>query len=162
PTLALVVAMALSSPLVADALAAPRSTAPRVGTPQALSRGVSWTTRDIMAEEARHASEAVAEEEELENEHRMPDRTHLPIDPLALRQASVPPMPLDQLTYHPPKAIGFAPFAPQTLGVNFTAATLSGTNPTSAFPPDDDGAIGPTQYVIAVNGRLVSFNKTTG
>ena len=53
--------------------------------------------------------------------------------------------------------------SPQTVGVNFTGATLQGiNNPTNAFPPDCDGAVGPTQYVVGVNGRIVTFNKTTG
>lgn len=55
------------------------------------------------------------------------------------------------------------PFTPQTLGsVNFTGATLIGINPTSAFPPDSMGAAGPAQYVVMVNGRIVTFNKATG
>src|SRR5207249_9704827 len=44
----------------------------------------------------------------------------------------------------------------------FRAATLGSFNPTNSFPPDCDGAVGPTQYIVAVNGRIVSFNKTTG
>ena len=54
------------------------------------------------------------------------------------------------------------PLAPQTVGTSFTAATLSGTNPTLSFPPDNMGAVGPTQFVAFENGRLVTFNKTTG
>lgn len=53
-------------------------------------------------------------------------------------------------------------YASYTLGTNFTGATLLGTNPTLAFPPDSMGTVGPTQYIVAVNGRIVSFNKTTG
>ncbi|MEO6119306.1 MAG: hypothetical protein ABIP12_01345, partial [Terriglobales bacterium] len=53
-------------------------------------------------------------------------------------------------------------YASYTIGTSFTGATLSGTNPTFAFPPDSMGAVGPTQYIVAVNGRIVSFNKTTG
>src|SRR5208283_4422118 len=49
--------------------------------------------------------------------------------------------------------------SPQPLGINFTVATLSDTY---AFPPDDMGAVGPTQFVTAVNGRIRSFNKSTG
>ena len=52
-----------------------------------------------------------------------------------------------------------APFAPQTIGTNFTGATLSDTR---AFPPDSMGAVGPAQFVVFVNGRLRTFNKTTG
>jgi hypothetical protein len=49
--------------------------------------------------------------------------------------------------------------APQTLGISFTGATLSDAG---AFPPDVMGAVGPTQYVVFVNGRVRTFNKTTG
>ena len=45
------------------------------------------------------------------------------------------------------------------LSTSFTGATLAET---SSFPPDDMGAVGPTQYIVAVNGRIKSFNKTTG
>ncbi len=63
----------------------------------------------------------------------------------------------------PPLADGAEPpstRAPQTVGPpNFTAAVLSDT---SAFPPDTMGAVGPTQFIAALNGRIRSFNKTTG
>src|SRR5439155_7366203 len=52
-----------------------------------------------------------------------------------------------------------APSSPQTLGTNFTGATLADTG---AFPPDSMGDVGPTQYIVAVNGRIRSFNKSTG
>jgi hypothetical protein len=52
------------------------------------------------------------------------------------------------------------PFTPQTIGsVNFTGATLADAN---AFPPDSMGAAGPTQFIVAINGRIRSFNKNTG
>ncbi len=47
----------------------------------------------------------------------------------------------------------------QSAGLGFTAATLADTQ---AFPPDSMGAIGPSQFVLAVNGRIRSFNKQTG
>ncbi len=50
--------------------------------------------------------------------------------------------------------------APQTLGTQFDGAT--GPTETGAFPPDTMGAVGPTQVVIFLNGRLRTFNKTTG
>jgi hypothetical protein len=49
--------------------------------------------------------------------------------------------------------------APQTLGVNFLGANLADSN---AFPPDTMGAVGPTQFLVGVNGRLRSFDKATG
>jgi len=65
----------------------------------------------------------------------------------------------------PPAAKAFAAPVPkpglkaQTLSTNFLGATLADTN---AFPPDSMGAIGPTQFLVGVNGRLRTFNKTTG
>ena len=50
--------------------------------------------------------------------------------------------------------------APQTLGTQFDGAI--GPAETGAFPPDTMGAVGPTQVVIFLNGRLRTFNKTTG
>lgn len=47
----------------------------------------------------------------------------------------------------------------QSTSVNFTAVTL---NDTLAFPPDSMGAVGPAQVIVAVNGRIRSFNKNTG
>jgi hypothetical protein len=47
----------------------------------------------------------------------------------------------------------------QTVATSFTGATL---NDTRAFPPDSMGAVGPSQYIVAVNGRIRSFNKSTG
>ena len=51
------------------------------------------------------------------------------------------------------------PSAPQTLGVSFLAATSAETN---AFPPDTMGAAGPTQFLVALNGRIRTFLKSSG
>jgi len=56
--------------------------------------------------------------------------------------------------------LNIAPSAPQTLGTQFDGAT--GPAETAAFPPDTTGAVGPTQYFVFLNGRLRTFNKTTG
>jgi hypothetical protein len=49
--------------------------------------------------------------------------------------------------------------APQTLGVSFLGATLADTN---SFPPDTMGAAGPTQFLVGVNGRIRTFDKSSG
>jgi hypothetical protein len=49
--------------------------------------------------------------------------------------------------------------APQTIGITFTGSTLADAG---AFPPDVMGDVGPTQYVVFLNGRIRTFNKTTG
>jgi hypothetical protein len=50
--------------------------------------------------------------------------------------------------------------AAQTLGIQFDGAT--GPTETNAFPPDTMGVAGPTQFTIFLNGRIRTFNKTTG
>jgi hypothetical protein len=49
--------------------------------------------------------------------------------------------------------------SPQATALSFTGATWGDTG---AFPPDSMGAVGPAQYIVAVNGRIRSFNKQTG
>ncbi len=51
------------------------------------------------------------------------------------------------------------PNTPQVADVSFLGATLADTH---AFPPDTMGAAGPAQYIVAVNGRIRSFNKSSG
>ena len=53
-----------------------------------------------------------------------------------------------------------SPAAPQTVALNFD--TVVGPTETGAFPPDTMGAAGPTQFVLFINGRLKTFDKTTG
>jgi hypothetical protein len=52
-----------------------------------------------------------------------------------------------------------APAAAQSLGVGFLGADLADSG---SFPPDTSGAVGPTQFLVGVNGRLRTFDKTTG
>jgi hypothetical protein len=52
-----------------------------------------------------------------------------------------------------------ASHAPQTIGLNFTAATLGDTG---AIPPDSMGAVGPVQFVVFVNGLIRTFDKSSG
>ena len=53
-----------------------------------------------------------------------------------------------------------ASFSPQSIGTSFTGATVADTP--GFVPPDSMGAVGPTQFIVTVNGRLRSFSKTTG
>lgn len=117
--------------------------------------GVVETVAEIMARELS-SSPIFPKVKESETEKIWPDRSNLPQNPES-----------QSLTYWPPEQDNIIPSlpesdSPQALGVNFTAATLFGANPTLAFPPDCMGAVGPTQYIVAVNGRIVTFNKTTG
>ncbi len=79
-----------------------------------------------------------------------PNRENLPQAPGALELSQWPPQEI------PPENFSYAP---QTLGISFTGAILADAG---AFPPDVMGDVGPTQYVVFVNGRIRTFNKTTG
>src|SRR5262249_37504438 len=51
------------------------------------------------------------------------------------------------------------PFNPQQLGTDVLGAQSSDSG---FIPPDTMAAVGPTQFIVHVNGRIRSFNKTTG
>lgn len=136
---------------VAVAAAAPT----RVGAPFFGSVGLKESTSAIMARDASHP--LVALEPTLVPELEGPDRQRL------RQNAASPAVTTFPRVARPLAARRSAtPLTAQTVGTNFTAATLLGVNPTMAFPPDCMGAAGPTQYVVMVNNRIVSFNKTTG
>jgi hypothetical protein len=66
-----------------------------------------------------------------------------------------------------PGAAPRAPRSPQPAGtraafvspLNFAGPSLTDSG---AFPPDTQGAVGPTQFVVAINGRFRTYSKTTG
>lgn len=115
--------------------------------------GISLTVEQIMAQEAARGSEPVWRIGRKPPRIR-PDRGSLPQNPESKETPQWPAAGSSESR--------LPTEAPQTLGVSFTGATLAGTNPTFSFPPDVMGDVGPTQYIVAVNGRIVSFNKTTG
>jgi len=57
------------------------------------------------------------------------------------------------------QAVDAAGATAQTVDTTFLGATLADT---LAYPPDSMGAVGPSQFIVAVNGRVRSFNKSTG
>ena len=155
-----IAACLFTAPLVAGA--SDRHDIERVGVPQIGARGVARSTMDIMFEESMHNADSKGNPR-LMNELEGPERAGLPVNPASPRVASVPAMPVEQMVYTPAqKGVPMHEFSPQTLGTNVTVATLSGTFATSSFPPDCNGAIGPTQFIVAVNGRIATYNKTTG
>ena len=125
------------------------------------SVGVARRVSDVMRAQAVVDASGERKErdrEEKQNEHERVDRSHLPQNPSSPFVSQ-----FGDLSRQPRTSLGTEEvMSPQTIGLSFTGATLSGTNPTSSYPPDCMGAVGPTQYVVFVNGRLVTFNKTTG
>jgi hypothetical protein len=86
----------------------------------------------------------------------MPDRANRPQDANALPVAQWPRKALKSSTHTQAPT----PSAPQTVSTNFDAATGDPSN--GPFPPDTMGAAGPSQFFLFINGRLKTFNKTSG
>ena len=118
------------------------------------SMGFEVPVSEIMGREQKYGPLQSLRIPTKEDEHEGPDRSNLPQNPKSPLTSQYPPKKdngqQDQTQ------------SPQTTGVNFNGANLTGTNPTGSFPPDDMGEVGPTQYIVHVNGRIVSYAKSTG
>ena len=135
-----------------------------VGVPSVGAVGIQKTSVEIMSDQS--AAPVFERAPRLMVERELPDRSHRPQNPNALPVVSTPtmvksPAPKRQrgIISLSPTEVVTSPAAPQTISTSFTGATLADT---SAFPPDSMGAVGPSQFVVFVNGRLRTFNKTTG
>jgi hypothetical protein len=122
------------------------------GKPWIGAGGVQRTTADIMADPAAaKVPSAITQKRKT-----FRDRKHLPQDSRALSIASWPHLNSTQTTQSVEPVFS----SPQTVGTTFDAATGNSTN--GPFPPDTMGAVGPTQFVLFINGLLKTFSKTTG
>lgn len=122
------------------------------GTPWTGAPGITQTVAEIMAREKSAAVSGVRTPHPMKPLGRA-DRRGLVQNPSAPAAPQVAPGAGARIHER-------GPFAPQTLGTNFD--TVTGPNETGAFPPDTMGAVGPSQFVLAINGRIRTFNKTTG
>src|SRR5437667_69881 len=52
------------------------------------------------------------------------------------------------------------PLGPQVVGTNFKAISLLSPHESQFIPPDTVGDVGPTQILVAANGRIKVFDKT--
>ena len=120
-----------------------------VGVPWTGAPGITETVADIMARDWAMAIQGTGQM------HTKPmfraNRSGLPQNPDSPATT--------EMTTRTATARNRGPFTPQTIGTTFLGATLADTG---AFPPDTMGAVGPSQFIVAVNGRIRSFNKTTG
>jgi hypothetical protein len=120
--------------------------------------GVERTTAEIMLSQS--FAPEVLREPRLMKEHELPNRKGRPQDPNSKAAASSPSAVTKGVRGVSTIANDTTGTnAPQTVGTQFTGATLADTG---AFPPDSMGTVGPTQFVVFVNGRIRTFNKTTG
>lgn len=120
------------------------------------NKGFRETMEEIMSRQRVQPPQTeIKDNEEEEEELVRPDRSKLPQNPESKNESSYPP------NANRNNQNGETD-NPQAVSTNWTAATVLGLNPTLSLPADNMGAVGPTQYIVAVNGRMVSFNKTTG
>jgi FlgD Ig-like domain len=159
PAALLALLVLLVNPLssVRQALAQSDANTVMRGFPSVGMRGIPRTTADIMFETDMVGGLPHVMQDKVEHDFEE-IRANIKNNPNSPAVASIPARAPHELVRMPDKQGGGA-FSPQSVGVNFTAATLATTG---SFPPDNDGAVGPTQYICAVNGRIISFNKTTG
>jgi subtilisin-like proprotein convertase family protein len=138
-----------------------------LGQPWAGAVPVSETTAEIMQRERLNATRLQRKARPEEREFEPPDRRGLPQNPAALPGGQWPPReaPVEQPSNERanPASTARIPqapeIAPQAVTLNFTAGTL---NDSGAFPPDAMGAVGPSQFLLAINGRIRVFDKQTG
>jgi hypothetical protein len=126
------------------AAAVPPAAAQTPGLQLPTQAGKTETTASIME---RQAAKTVPYKK-LRRGLQEPDRSQLPQNPAALEASR---FPQDAPLKAAPGALAI-----HTTGLSFDGATLTDTG---AFPPDSMGAVGPTQFVTFVNGRIRSFTK---
>ncbi len=105
--------------------------------------GIQESTTSIQQRQAVSGPRAPRPEHEV----RYPDRSGLPQAPGAPAVSSFPAAR--------PGSSGPSPNI-HTTGLAFDGPTLADTG---AFPPDTMGAVGPTQFISFLNGRIRSFTK---
>jgi hypothetical protein len=154
-----VVAVAL---LGSRASAVERKDIQTLGVPFVGSVGVQRTNADILAEEKRHEGEPIQADPIWRNEFEFERGRNLRREPGIAARRVDPAMPVNKLIYTPPGSRTDPTSSARRIGPQLHRRDTLRCEPTNAFPPDCDGAIGPTQYVVGVNGRIVSFNKFTG
>ncbi|WP_199222695.1 InlB B-repeat-containing protein, partial [Dokdonella fugitiva] len=129
----------------ATVYAAPEPASDIQGVRMPTAAGVTHTSAELMQIEAtrpqRHGPRPRREHEAFERDNLQPN----PEAPAVSRYPSSAASEPDR-----------GPRAIHTPSTSFDGATLTDTG---AFPPDSMGTVGPSQYVVAVNGRIRSFTK---
>ena len=120
------------------------------GVPWTGQPGITETVAEIMARERLAPKAAVtrprATKPEIELRKLLPPKRS-PAGP----SAAVSRWPILQRALATP-----LPYNPQTVGTSFLGAQLSESN---FIPPDSMGDVGPTQILVAINGRIKVFDK---
>jgi len=126
------------------------------GIPWAGEPGVTLTVAQLMAREKARPRAAEGHARQIK-----------PRPPLPLKTATDPSSP-ETARWPAPEETGTAelapaPYLPQAIGVNFRGVSRAGPPAESfAIPPDSMGAVGPSQILVATNGRVKVFDKSGG
>lgn len=123
-----------------------------VGIPWVGEPGIEETVSDIMVRERALAPLRDSRVKEPRPELHQ-NRRGLPQNPLSPSVSHWPERAGEELTAD---RSAEALKLPQTTGVSFVGATLAET---SSLPPDSMGDIGPTQFLVGVNGRIKVFDR---
>ena len=134
------------------------SSGEQMSSPKHHAESTSEIMKRAKAFDAAHTTRPLRMKREKENEERKEEIRNHPNSPNVDRWPPEPATPKTGNT-DGPQLRSTGPLTPQTIGTGFTGATLADT---AAYPPDTMGAVGPTQFIVAVNGRIRTFNKTTG
>jgi PKD repeat protein len=110
--------------------------------------GIAETVGQIMERESKNPNQKPKNQRE--GHHHEEEEEPLLDNPLAPR---VPQWPYDGSEQPTDRS----PLTPQILGVSFQTASLSES---TYIPPDSMGAVGPTQILGIVNGKIKIFSKT--
>jgi uncharacterized repeat protein (TIGR01451 family) len=120
----------------------------KVGVPWTGQSGITETVAEIMARERLapkvDATRPRPSKPEVEFRREQPLR----------QNPSAPAMPRWPMIG--PRLVAPRPYNPQTVGTSFLGAQLSESG---FIPPDSMGDVGPTQILVAINGRIKVFDK---
>jgi hypothetical protein len=126
------------------------SAQPAAGVPWTGAAGITQTVSDIMEREKRAPAIYFGQPRETKSWEFDMTRLARRHDPLAPAVSRWPPPG----SFSSPSE----PAIPQTVGASFLGASISDT--IGYVPPDSMGAVGPTQALVIVNGRIRVFSKT--
>lgn len=153
--------MAHLSTLIAVVAAAQVQTLPveisnrgaQVGQPWTGAVGITRTVAELQEREYAIPPEERAAPIDDDRHEQSVDRTGLKQNPFSPAVAQWPPT---VAKFGDTAWRGGGPYLPQTIGTNFIGPTLGESN---SLPPDSQGAVGPTQVLIHVNGRIKVYSK---
>lgn len=139
-----------------------------VGIPVSGNTGITLTVAEIMALDRDFGPVPLTDEQGRTSPlaRRNPDRTRLPQSRGSLAICQWPPTPAGVGgTSHDLRDVERAPhdqqrLSPQLPGVNAMAIQYSDT--AGLVPPDTSAAVGPTQILVAANGRIRTLSKSDG